>query len=59
LLQVGDDYVRDVIHALNERGFDASSCLPSSDPTRRAGSTERPHARRHAGQSLTQQDSSG
>ncbi|MFD8343782.1 helix-turn-helix domain-containing protein [[Kitasatospora] papulosa] len=23
LMQVGDDYVRDVIHAFNERGFDA------------------------------------
>jgi hypothetical protein len=23
LLQVGDDYVRDVIHAVNQRGFDA------------------------------------
>lgn len=23
LLQVGEDYVRDVIHAFNERGFDA------------------------------------
>ncbi|WP_331756064.1 helix-turn-helix domain-containing protein [Streptomyces sp. NBC_01643] len=23
LMQVGEDYVRDIIHAFNERGFDA------------------------------------
>jgi hypothetical protein len=31
LLQVSDDYVRDVIHAFNERGFDALDPKPSGD----------------------------
>ncbi len=31
LMRVGEDYVRDVIHAFNERGFDAL------DPTMGAG----------------------
>jgi hypothetical protein len=32
LLQVSDDYVRDVIHAFNERGFDALDSKPSGGP---------------------------
>lgn len=37
LMQVGEDYVRDVIHAFNERGFDAldpkwSGASPATPP---------------------------
>lgn len=37
LLQVGDDYVRDVIHAFNERGFDALNPKWSGGRPRRIG----------------------
>ena len=37
LLQVSDDYVRDVIHALNERGFDALDPKPSGGHPKRIG----------------------
>jgi hypothetical protein len=36
LLQVSDDYVRDVIAAFNERGFDALDPKPSGDTTARS-----------------------
>ena len=32
LLQVSEDYVRDVIHAFNERGFDALTQNRAGDP---------------------------
>ncbi|MER6500690.1 helix-turn-helix domain-containing protein [Streptomyces sp. NPDC001455] len=34
LMQVGEDYVRDVIHAFNERGFDALDPKWSGDADR-------------------------
>ena len=34
LMQVSEDYVRDVIHAFNERGFDALDPKPDSCPGR-------------------------
>lgn len=34
LMQVIDDYVRDVIHAFNERGFDALNPVPADRPRR-------------------------
>jgi transposase len=37
LLQVGDDYVRDVIHAVNQRGFDALDPKWSGGRPRRIG----------------------
>jgi len=37
LLQVSDDYVRDVIHAFNERGFDALDPKPSGGRRKRIG----------------------
>ncbi|MHA6623741.1 IS630 family transposase [Pseudonocardia sp. DLS-67] len=37
LLQVSDDYVRDVIHAFNERGFDALDPKPSGGRPKRIG----------------------
>jgi hypothetical protein len=37
LLQVSEDYVRDVIHAFNERGFDALDPKPSGGPGRKIG----------------------
>ena len=36
LLQVSDDYVRDVIHAFNERGFDALDPKWSGGPAGRS-----------------------
>jgi hypothetical protein len=42
LMQVGEDYVRDVIHTFNERGFDALD--PKSPPTS-AGATPAPNPR--------------
>jgi transposase len=36
LLRVGEDYVRDVIHAFNERGFDAMDPKWSGDARRRS-----------------------
>ncbi|MFD0385868.1 transposase [Streptomyces stramineus] len=36
LMQVGEDYVRDVIHAFNERGFDALDPKWSGDAPRRS-----------------------
>ncbi|GAA2439289.1 hypothetical protein GCM10010405_23290 [Streptomyces macrosporus] len=35
-LRIGEDYVRDVIHALNERGFDAPTPEWSGDDRRRS-----------------------
>ncbi|GAA0898435.1 hypothetical protein GCM10009559_60870 [Pseudonocardia zijingensis] len=37
LLQVSDDYVRDVIHAFNERGFDALDPKPSGGRRKKIG----------------------
>jgi hypothetical protein len=37
VLQVSGDYVRDVIHAFNERGFDALDPKPSGGRPRRIG----------------------
>jgi transposase len=37
LLQVSEDYVRDVIHAFNERGFDALDPKPSGGRPKRIG----------------------
>jgi transposase len=37
LLQVSDDYVRDVIHAFNERGFDALNPKWSGGPRKKIG----------------------
>ena len=37
LLQVSDDYVRDVIHAFNERGFDALDPKPSGGRPKKIG----------------------
>ena len=37
LLQVGEDYVRDVIHAFNERGFDALDPKWSGGPRKKIG----------------------
>ena len=37
LLQVSEDYVRDVIHAFNERGFDALDPRPSGGRPKRIG----------------------
>jgi transposase len=37
LLQVSHDYVRDVIHAFNERGFDALAPKPSGGRRKRIG----------------------
>ena len=37
LLQVSEDYVRDVIHAFNERGFDALDPKPSGGRPMRIG----------------------
>jgi hypothetical protein len=37
LLQVSEDYVRDVIHAFNERGFDALDPKPSGGRRKRIG----------------------
>lgn len=37
LLQVSEDYVRDVIHAFNERGFDALDPKPSGGPRKKIG----------------------
>ncbi|WP_252446048.1 helix-turn-helix domain-containing protein [Pseudonocardia humida] len=37
LLQVSEDYVRDVIHAFNERGFDALDPKPSGGRRRKIG----------------------
>ena len=37
LLQVSDDYLRDVIHAFNERGFDALDPKPSGGRPRKIG----------------------
>jgi transposase len=37
LLQVSDDYVRDVIHAFNEPGFDALDPKPSGGRPKRIG----------------------
>ena len=37
LLQVSDDYVRDVIHAFNERGFDALDPKWSGGPRKKIG----------------------
>ena len=39
LLQVSEDYVRDVIHAFNERGFDALDPKWSGGPRRRSVSS--------------------
>jgi hypothetical protein len=36
LLQVSEDYVRDVIHAFNERGFDALDPNGAGDPAARS-----------------------
>lgn len=43
LMQVGEDYVRDVIHAFNERGFDALDPKWSGGRPRRIGSRVREH----------------
>ncbi|MGH4008669.1 MAG: helix-turn-helix domain-containing protein [Pseudonocardiaceae bacterium] len=37
LLQVSEDYVRDVIHAFNERGFDALDPKPSGGRRKKIG----------------------
>jgi transposase len=37
LLQVSEDYVRDVIHAFNERGFDALDPKWSGGPRKKIG----------------------
>ena len=37
LLQVSEDYVRDVIHAFNERGFDALNPKPSGGRPKKIG----------------------
>src|SRR3569832_2398931 len=37
LLQINKDYVRDVIHAFNERGFDALDPKPSGGRPKRIG----------------------
>jgi hypothetical protein len=46
LLQVTDDYVRDVIHSFNERGFDALDPKPSGDARRRSESSSAPGSAR-------------
>ena len=37
LMQVSEDYVRDVIHAFNERGFDALDPKPSGGRAKKIG----------------------
>jgi transposase len=42
LLQVSEDYVRDVIHAFNERGFDALDPNGAGDAAERSVSGSAP-----------------